>query len=86
MQDYIENRFNKVDEKLDKIDTSLDDIKNVQIAQAKDIEHHVTRTNELQDIVTPLQQNYQQAVGILKFILFIAACEGIIKIFSYLNS
>lgn len=92
----MDNDSNKIDGlhiKLDnlalRIEERFDKIEGTQIEQAKDICHHIERTDELQDIVEPLYNKYQQILGVVKFIAFFAVLGGSIGtiklIISYLS-
>lgn len=82
-------RFDKVDAKLEKIDARLDDIHITQVAQAKDINHHIERTDTLQNIVMPLQKKYEQGIGAIKLLGFIISCAALFEaaaaVLSYLH-
>jgi len=86
MSDWIETRFNKLDDKLENVASDVSDMKSIQIAQAKDIAHHISRTDALQDIVTPMAKRHQQMVGVLKFVAFLISLGGLLKLVEYLKS
>jgi len=66
--DLIVNTQNLLLEKVDNLQREIVDIKIVQVEQAKDIKHHIERTDLLEEIITPLNQKYQQGYGIIKFL------------------
>lgn len=85
MAEWIEKRFDKVDDKLEKIDTSLGEISEIQVAQAKDIAYHIARTDTLQNALSPISKDHQQLMGILKFIAFLVTLGGLLKLVEYLK-
>lgn len=84
-----DDRFDKIDIKLEKIDGRLCDIHTTQVEQAKDLKYHIERTDALQNIVTPLNQRYQQVIGAIKLLAFIvssaAILEAIISFLAYIH-
>lgn len=64
---------------LDRIDGRLDVIEKVQVKQASDIEHHIQRTDLLQDQLEPIYKTYLQGVGIVKLIALAATIFGMIE-------
>ena len=64
---------------LDRIDGRLDVIEKVQVKQAADIEHHIQRTDLLQDQLEPVYKVYLQGMGIAKLVALTGALFGIIQ-------
>lgn len=64
---------------LDRIDGRLDVIEQVQVKQAADIEHHIQRTDLLQDQLEPIYKTYLQGVGVVKLIVLAATIFGMIE-------
>lgn len=69
----------KVLDKLDGLDNRLDRIEIVQVEQAKDLKHHIARTDALQEMLIPIYKRDQQLIGIFKFVLSLSVLLGIIK-------
>lgn len=91
--DKYEKRFDKIDESLDKLDNKLDGITIVQVEQAKDIEHHIRRTDHLEALVIPITKSHEQLVGILNFfkvlakiVAFLASILGFVKLLFHFYS
>lgn len=64
---------------LDRIDGRLDNIEQVQVKQASDIEHHIQRTDLLQEQLDPIYKTYLQAMGVVKLVAAAATIFGIIE-------
>ena len=62
----------RVEDKIDKLHEKLDGVIITQVAQAKDIAHHIARTDDLQKITTTLNEKYIQAKGAIKILCWIA--------------
>lgn len=81
----MEKRFDKLEEKLDKISTDLADIKIVQAEQAKDLKYHIKRTNQIEDKLIPLVEVKNKLDGAFKVIGYVASfaafCLGVVKLF-----
>lgn len=50
----MDKRFNKLEEKLDKISVDLGEIKVVQAEQAADLKYHIKRTDQIENKLLPL--------------------------------
>ena len=88
-KNYLDERFDKIDVQLEKIHT-IQVTQTIELtSQGKDLKHHITRTNELQEIVTPLQIKYQQVLGGIKLVVgivfIVGAAATIIKILEFLS-
>jgi hypothetical protein len=75
----------RVEIKLEQIDSKLDEMKIVQAAQAKDIEHHIARTDLLQEYVinlekeiTPIKDKYRELIGVAKFLGYVGGFLGVV--------
>lgn len=66
-------------EKLDRIDSRLDNVEVVLAGQAKDIQHHIRRTDLLEAELKPISKNWTQLLGIVKFIASLAVIAGAIE-------
>lgn len=81
----MEKRFDKLEEKLDKIGQDIVDIKVVQAEQAKDLKYHIKRTDQIEDQLIPLVTAKNKLDGAFKIIGMIASfavfCLGIAKLF-----
>lgn len=64
--EYVEKKLDVIDSKIDKLDGRLDRIEVVQAEQAKDIKHHIARTDALQEVTMNLQSKYDQFKGAIK--------------------
>lgn len=65
-------------ESLKDLNNTCTDIKEVQAKQAKDIEHHIARTDALEEMVKPVYRVYLQSLGIMKFMGIISLVTGVI--------
>ena len=70
------SKIDAIEEKLIIIDSKLDKLVEIQITQAADIKHHISRTDALEAIVLPLNESRLQFLGVFKFVSVIAACGG----------
>lgn len=52
----MEKRFDKIEEKLDQITTTLADIKVTQAEQAKDLKYHIKRTDLSEERITVVEE------------------------------
>lgn len=66
-------------EKLDRIDSRLDNIEIVLTGQAKDIQYHIKRTDMLEAELKPISKSWVQLMGIVKFIASLAVIAGSIE-------
>lgn len=80
----MEKRFDKLEEKLDRISTDLSEIKIVQAEQAKDLKYHIKRTNQIEDKLLPIVEVKHKLDGAFKVIGIIcsiaAFCLGVAKL------
>lgn len=69
--------LDKIDYKLDKVDARLN---NIDIRLAKynaELEFHIARTNQVEDLVVPIVEHVTQLRGAAKFITIVAAALGL---------
>ena len=66
-----------VETKLDRVSGDISDVKLVQAEQAKDLKHHISRTDLLQDMVMPLHTLKLQIWGIIKFLTIASSIGGL---------
>lgn len=83
---WLEARLDKFDEKLDKIKDDQAEIRRVQAEQAKDITHHIKRTDLLEtqiediaDKVEPLKEHLARLKGVAWFLGACAATVAAIE-------
>lgn len=81
----MDKRFDKLDEKLDKIGEDISEIKVVQAEQAVDLKYHIRRTDQIEEKLLPLVATKNKIEGAFKVIGMIASfaafCLGIAKLF-----
>lgn len=83
---WLEEKLDKLDTKLDGIKEDQAEIRRVQAEQAKDIAHHIKRTDELQLIVEPLKEHLARLRGIAWFLGAVGATvAAIIGVLEYLK-
>lgn len=79
-----EKRFDKLEEKLDKISEDLADIKITQVEQAKDLKYHIKRTDQIENKLMPLVVVKHKLDGAFKVIGIICSIAafilGVLKI------
>jgi hypothetical protein len=63
-------------QEFDKIHVALDTIKEVQIQQAENIKHHISRTDALEKMLLPVYRLYLQCLGIVKGLAVLASLGG----------
>lgn len=68
-----EKRFDKLEEKLDKISDDLAEIKVTQAEQAKDLKYHIKRTDQIEYKLIPLVVTKHKMDGAFKVIGIIAS-------------
>lgn len=80
------NKVDGLDERHDNLDSRLDKIQITQVAQAKDIEHHIYRTDLLEKEVhkvdkdiEPIKAHVQHMNGALKFVGILGLTMGLIS-------
>jgi chromosome segregation ATPase len=56
MSDDIHNKLDRIETKIDKLDSRLDDNTITLTRQAKDIEHHIARTDALEDLYREVEK------------------------------
>lgn len=78
--EQIKEEFNRVHDKLDKLDNRMDKIDLTQVAILKDLKYHIKRTNLLENELHPIKNRYQQLIGVLKLAGWVAACSAIIEV------
>ena len=78
--DWLKEEITGIKTQLTNQEKRLDDIVIIQTNQQKDISHHIKRTDELQLIVTPLHNKYQQLIGVGKFIALAISTLGVVEI------
>lgn len=66
---------------LEAIQCEMKRMNDVQIQQAADIKYHITRTDTLQEMVTPVYKIYMQILGIGKLLGGIAFIGGLVVTF-----
>jgi hypothetical protein len=62
----VDQRFDKLEQKLDKISEDLSQIKVVQAEQAKDLKYHIKRTTQIENKLLPLVVIKHKIDGALK--------------------
>ena len=67
----LKDEFGKLHEKLDTIEK-------VQIQQASSIEHHISRTDALEKMITPVYKMHQQFIGVGKFLGVVGIIVGLV--------
>ena len=81
----MDGRFDKLEEKLDKISENITDIKVVQAEQAKDLKYHIKRTTQIEEKLMPLHYLKVKVDAVFKVMgmvaSFVAFCFGVIKLF-----
>lgn len=90
---WLESRLDKFDEKLDNIKEDQSEIRRVQAEQAKDITHHIKRTDLLEvqitgiaDKVEPLKEHLARLKGIAWFLTAVGAVSAtVIGVLEYLK-
>ena len=75
--------ISKIDNKIDNLHEKIDKVILVQVEQAADIKHHIARTDALEKMIVPVYKLKLQLVGIIKFILGIAALGGLITLIKF---
>jgi len=77
--------FKRIEDKIDALHEKFDEMKMVQVGQAKDLEFHIKRTELaenrleiLEEDVIPLKNKYQQFLGAIKLLTFVAGGIGIL--------
>lgn len=74
----MEKRFDKIEEKLDKIGEDLNEIKLTQTEQAKDLKYHIKRTDLIENQLIPLVAAKHKIDGAFKVIGIIATIVGFV--------
>lgn len=65
-------------EKVDSMGDKINKIAITQERQASDIEHHIKRTDLLQDMIEPIHTKYQQLIGVAKFLGASSLIAGVV--------
>lgn len=73
VEKYQTKLLEQMDGRLDRVETTL-------VLTQKDMEHHISRTDHLQNIVEPMHERYMQWKGALKLLAFLATLGGLIKL------
>lgn len=80
----MEKRFDKIENKLDKISEDLSSIKITQTEQAVDLKYHIKRTTQIEEKLLPLVEAKNKLDGVFKAIgiicSFAAFCLGVAKL------
>lgn len=71
--------FRKIDEKLDKIDSSITRIDITLAKQHESLKDHMRRTHLLEQSLKPVEKHVAMVNGALKFIGILAMIMGIIE-------
>ena len=81
----MDKRFDKLEEKLDKIAEDIGEMKVVQASQAKDLKYHIMRTdlsetriNTIEDRLMPLIKIKTKIEGTFQFLGVVGACCGFV--------
>lgn len=69
--------FNRLEEKLDKLDSKLDEIVVVQTKQQVILEDHIARTYQVEEALKPLKAQQNQLLGAVKLISFLGILASI---------
>lgn len=81
--EWIRDRFDKLETKIDALDSKLDNIVTTQVSQAKDIQHHIKRTDDLQNIVETLHDYYKELRGAMKVLTGIIMLYSLVQALKY---
>jgi hypothetical protein len=68
---------NKIDQKLEKIEDSIQEIKITLVRNTDSLEYHIRRTDLLEKNLEPVQTHVKHVEGVIKFIGIIALIAGI---------
>jgi hypothetical protein len=75
----MDKRLERIEQKLDDQNEHLASIDATLQAQAIHLEHHIKRTDKLEDMVLPLNDLRKEIKFIIKVIYFISAVAAIIE-------
>ena len=74
-----DNRLERIENKIDKLDDGVSELKVVAAGNLESLKAHMQRTLLLEQIVLPIEKKYQQVIGIGKFVGFVALVAGIVE-------
>ena len=74
----MDKRFDKLEEKLDKIADDISDMKVVQASQAVDLKYHIKRTDQIENSLVPLMEKKLQLDGIFKLMGMVGSGLGLL--------
>jgi hypothetical protein len=70
-----------VDDKLDKLDSRLDDIDKTLIRQEGHLKDHIRRTELLEEEVHPIKAHVHQLRGATKLVVIVSSLVGLVALF-----
>ena len=78
------DNFDRLENKLDKIQDSLSNVDKILAVNTESLITHIKRTNLLEERLErelkPVTTHVERVNGILKFVLFLVAISGLIKL------
>lgn len=82
----MDDKFNKLEGKIDKLDERLDGIDKTLIRQEGHLSEHIRRTGLLEtqterlfDEIKPIKRHVNQIEGVIKFIGFLSIIAGLLS-------
>jgi hypothetical protein len=75
----MENKLNKIEEKIDIITSRLSSIDSTLVKQSVILDEHVKRTTQLENRVRPVENHVAMISGVTKFIGLIAVLAAIVE-------
>jgi Mg2+ and Co2+ transporter CorA len=75
-----DTRFDKIEQKVDNLDSKLDEITVVLVKQQSILDEHMARTKQVEDALLPIKEKQAQMAGAGKLITILATILSIVTV------